>query len=99
MGLPVEKRDALEVGRSGFTTITAGDSSGNSDNKASVSAVNEDNGSVLYRNVSNTRVNEIERTYFILANIFPMEHALTQSTVHKVLSSSSSEGSGGSSAA
>lgn len=86
-----------------FTVMagTAGlSSSGSSSKSASTSASNALAGRFLWFVSKRATAKGKDRTtYDMLANTSPMWQALTQSTVLKVLSSSSAEGSGGSSAA
>jgi len=55
--------------------------------------------SLRKKNLSNHLIGWSQVTHMMLAKTSPRKHAFTQSTAHSVLSSSSSEGSGGSSLA
>ena len=85
---------------SDLTTMTAGvDSSGSCSRRAYTRLVRDFGGNALGLSQIILPIPVMARTYKTLENIVFMEQALTQSTVHKVLSNSSSDGSGGSSAA
>lgn len=82
--------------------MTAGaDSSGKSVNTVSTTVETVDKGSdlILLMNITIVPTGAKGTTHLILAKTSLIEHAVTQSTVQRVLSSSSSDGSGGSSAA
>lgn len=85
----------------GLTMITAGLSSGNCDRIASTIAEIEETGNDLCAKLAGCSdyTKPVSETHFRFSRISSIPQALTQSMVHKVLSNSSSEGSGGSSAA
>ena len=80
--------------------MTAGLVSGSSASKASTKYDAEERGMELVTDISNSYFPiDSDRSYLMFSRSSGISHALIQSIVHRVFSSSSSEGSGGSSAA